>query len=83
MEDQILIKAKMRFIKREMRQTKVSFGLKKLGLHVKGEEKGEEEKEEKKKRKKREKRNKVCFCIGIMCILDSYGFGMEISSSFF
>ena len=27
-------------------------------------------KKRKKKEKKREKRNKVCFCIGIMCLLD-------------
>ena len=53
-----------------MRQTNVSFGLILIGLHVLRRRKGEEGKKKKKKEKKREKRNKVCFCIGIMCLLD-------------
>ena len=50
------------------------FGLTKLGLHVKGEEKGEEEKEEKKKRKKRKEKKFRYVFHGILCILD---FGMD------
>ena len=57
-----------------MRQTNVSFGLKKIGLHVLGEKnrgrRGRKRKKRKRRKKKWEKTKKVCFHFGIMCNLD-------------
>ena len=59
-----------------MRQTKYHiFVLIWLGQLVGEEKKGEKKRKRRKKRKKREKKwekiKKVCFCLGIKCILDS------------
>ena len=51
-----------------MRQTNVSFGLKRLGLHVLVRKEEEEEEEE---GGGEEEDQKVCFCLGIECIEDS------------
>ena len=55
------------------RQTKISiFVLIWLGPPVGDEKKGEKKRKKRKKRKKKlEKTKKVCFCLGIMCNLDS------------
>ena len=55
-----------------MRQTKASYCVIKLGLHVGEEKKGEKKrKKRKKKEKKKKKIKKVCFCLGIKCIFYS------------
>ena len=48
-----------------MRQTNVSFGLKRLGLHVLVRK---EEEEEEEGGGGEEEDQKVCFCLGIKCI---------------
>ena len=54
-----------------MRQTNVSFGLKRLGLHVLVRKEEEEEEEEEEEGGGGEEDQKVCFFFGIKCILDS------------
>ena len=55
-----------------MRQTNVSFGLKRLGLHVLVRKEGEEEEEEEEEGGgEEEDQTKVCFHLEIMGILDS------------
>ena len=47
----------------------MSFGL--ILARATAEKRGKKRKKRKRRKKKREKSKKVCFCVGIMCILDS------------
>ena len=72
MEDLIIIKSKMEFLKGELRQTKFNFCLTKARSHVLGEERKEQGEEEEEEEGEGEKgQTKVCFCLEFIDVLDS------------